>query len=82
MIRIDLYAHGAGYRIRVHEHLGDDGDHCCDACVDALVERAYPPRGASPAEVRMAVQAAVSMSLRAVGHSEFVRMLHSEHSLF
>ena len=82
MLRIDVYARGAGYRVRVHEHSAGADEQCCDACEDGPSERAYPQRGASPAEERQAVYAAVAKAVGVLGHAEFLRMLRSEAGLW
>lgn len=81
-MRIDVYAWGSGYRVRVHEHDGGADDRCCDACTDDHVERAYPDLRVNPFEQRVQVESAIARALRAYGHAEFMRMLRDQQPLW
>lgn len=84
MIRIDLYAHGAGLRARLHHHEAEANEPCTDECEEYAQGRAYPQRGVSPAEYRQEALAAVVRSLMepAVSHRHFASMLDETRLMF
>lgn len=75
MIRIDLYANGSDYRVRLHEHAAGADEACNDACDEETVERTYCQRGDGPGEVRAQVVIAMLAALKPYGHAEFLQML-------
>lgn len=84
MLRLDIYSHGAGYRVRMHSHSGERDAECESDCEEYSVQRCYPERHASAAESRALVVAGVADALmsRGLGHQEFLRLLGRELPLF
>lgn len=82
MIRIDLYANGSDFRVRVHEHAGGADESCESDCDYETKERAYCQRGESPRQSREKIYAAIGRALRPYGHAEFLRMLGDEPRLW
>nr|CRY96713.1 hypothetical protein [uncultured prokaryote] len=74
MIRIDVYQHGAGFKVRAHHHAADMDGACNDDCEEYSVQRCYPERYASPRDVRemLAIMSASSLREKGIGHVEFL----------
>lgn len=78
MLRIDVYSRGAGYRVRIHDHLSGEDDRCTEECQEHACERGYAQRGAQPAEERKAIEEALQRAWKTLGHREFLRIVASE----
>lgn len=74
VFKVDIYAYGRDYRVRLHHHAGEGNAPCDDSCEYEAYERTYTQPGQSPKQVRQEIALAAMMAvLRApYGHVGFL----------
>lgn len=81
MIVIKMYAHGAGTKVRLEQHLGCCQDGGCSEPDQDATERSYPTRGAPPAEVVESARAAFGRLWRAHSNRRLLAALDHQERL-
>lgn len=84
MIRVDVYYHGSGVRVRSHHHAGGADEGCNPECEERSLHRCYSEHGESPADTRKRIALAAGMALmdRGTSHRGFLLELGVQDSLF
>lgn len=81
MIVIRAYAHGAGVKVRLEQHVHCCKDGNCGGADQDATERAYPARGSSPRETTAEVARAIGRLWRGHSNITLTNALHERDTL-